>query len=148
MTILSIIPVAGSGLVWGPAGIIRILGGHVFSGVAILVIGVAIISTIDNVLRPRLVGQDTTMHPLFIFLGTLGGISLFGIVGFLVGPVVAALFVTIWDIYAIEFKEHLGGTPQGVQPATATQERLGVPAGEEASVPDEGDDSRENPVRS
>lgn len=117
MTVLSVIPVAGAGLVWAPAGVIRILGGHVLSGVGILVVGFAIIGTIDNVLRPRLVGQDTTMHPLFIFLGTLGGISLFGMVGFLVGPVVAALFVTIWDIYAVEFREQLEGDAHADWPA-------------------------------
>jgi predicted PurR-regulated permease PerM len=104
MVILSIIPVIGSGLVWVPAGVIELVLGHWVQGIGILAVGAGIISTVDNILRPRLVGKDTEMHPLLIFLGTLGGISVFGIVGFLVGPIIAALFVTIWDIYASEFE--------------------------------------------
>ncbi|MFQ6104552.1 MAG: AI-2E family transporter [Candidatus Glassbacteria bacterium] len=104
MVILSIIPAIGSGIVWLPAGIILIVNGRVGAGFGILAIGAGLISTIDNLLRPRLVGKDTEMHPLLIFLGTLGGISVFGIVGFIIGPIIAALFVTIWDIYATEFE--------------------------------------------
>lgn len=104
MVILSIIPAIGSGIVWLPAGIILIVNGRVGAGFGILAIGAGLISTIDNILRPRLVGKDTEMHPLLIFLGTLGGISVFGIVGFIIGPIIAALFVTIWDIYATEFE--------------------------------------------
>ena len=104
MVILSIIPMVGSALVWLPAGIIKVATGSWGEGLGILVVGFGLISTIDNVLRPRLVGKDTAMHPLLIFFGTLGGISVFGIVGFIVGPIIAALFVTIWEIYASEFK--------------------------------------------
>ncbi|MEN6447808.1 MAG: AI-2E family transporter, partial [Syntrophaceae bacterium] len=63
-----------------------------------------LVGSIDNVLRPWLVGKDTQLHELLIFFSTLGGISLFGIVGFIVGPIVAALFVTVWDIYAETFQ--------------------------------------------
>jgi len=103
MVILSIIPVVGSGLVWGPAAVIQLVMGNWAAGLGILAVGAGIISTVDNLLRPRLVGKDTEMHPLLVFFGTLGGISVFGIVGFILGPIVAALFVTIWDIYASEF---------------------------------------------
>ena len=105
MTVLSIIPVVGSGLVWGPAAVVRIVTGHVAAGIAILVLGILIISNIDNILRPRLVGREVTMHPLLVFFGMIGGIALFGISGFLIGPIVAALFVSVWDIYGAEFKE-------------------------------------------
>ena len=66
-----------------------------------------VVGSIDNFLRPRLVGQDTQMHELFIFFGTLGGILFFGVLGFIIGPIVAALFVTIWDIYGIVFRDVL-----------------------------------------
>jgi predicted PurR-regulated permease PerM len=59
------------------------------------------------VLRPRLVGRDTQMHDLFIFFGTIGGLLLFGVLGFIVGPILAALFVTVWDIYGIAFRDFL-----------------------------------------
>lgn len=104
MTILSLIPLVGSGLVWLPAGVIKIALGHYWQGIGILVFGGVVISTVDNILRPKLVGQDTQMHPLMIFFGTIGGIAAFGIIGFIMGPVIAALFVTIWEIYASEFR--------------------------------------------
>ncbi len=104
MVILSIIPVVGSGIIWAPAAVIGLVQGNWVQGTGLLAVGVGIISTIDNLLRPRLVGKDTQMHPLLIFFGTLGGISVFGIIGFIIGPIIAALFVTIWNIYAAEFE--------------------------------------------
>ena len=65
------------------------------------------VGSIDNVLRPRLVGSDAKMSDLMILIGTLGGISLFGPVGFIVGPIVAALFVTFWDVYGRAFADSL-----------------------------------------
>ena len=69
--------------------------------------GPLVVGSADNVLRPRLVGQDTKMPDLLILLSTLGGIFLFGAVGFIIGPIVAALFVTVWDIYGSAFHEVL-----------------------------------------
>ena len=62
---------------------------------------------LDNLLRPRLVGKDTEMHDLFVLFGTLGGISMFGLLGIILGPIVAALFITIWEIYGETFKKYL-----------------------------------------
>jgi predicted PurR-regulated permease PerM len=62
---------------------------------------------VDNLLRPRLVGKDTEMHDLLILFSTLGGIAMFGIIGIIIGPIIAALFVTIWDIYGVVFKDAL-----------------------------------------
>ena len=61
----------------------------------------------DNLLRPRLVGRDTQMHDLLILVAAIGGIYLFGVLGFLVGPILAALFITVWDIYGMVFKDVL-----------------------------------------
>jgi predicted PurR-regulated permease PerM len=107
MMVLSVIPLLGAWLVMHSAALIQILTGHVGKGIAIFLITVFIISTIDNYLRPRLVGHFTGMHDLIIFFSAIGGLATFGATGFIVGPVIAAFFVTIVDIYSIEFKTQL-----------------------------------------
>lgn len=107
MVALSIIPFTGAWFVMVPAGIIQIAIGHVWQGILVIVFCVAVVSTIDNVLRPRLVGTQAKLHDLLIFFATLGGISVFGVMGFIVGPVTAALFVTVLDIYGLEFQSQL-----------------------------------------
>ena len=107
MAVLSIIPGVGTALVWIPAVIYLIAIGNVTAGILLAIWCVLVVGTVDNVLRPWLVGRDTKMSDLMILLGTLGGILIFGAVGFIVGPIIAALFVTIWEIYGEEFKEYL-----------------------------------------
>lgn len=107
MILFSIIPMVGSTIVWLPAGIIMLLLGNVWQGVFILAVGLGIISVIDNVLRPKLVGKDTQMHPLLIFFATLGGISFFGLPGFIIGPIIVSLFMALSEIYKIEFHDQL-----------------------------------------
>lgn len=107
MTVSSVVPSVGAGLVWLPAGLVMLALGHVAQGIAILIGGALVISTIDNLVRPKLVGRDTEMHPLAILFSTLGGIALFGFAGFIAGPVIMALFIALWDIYALEFKAQL-----------------------------------------
>jgi len=107
MAVLSIIPAFGTAIVWLPALIILALQGN-FIGVGILaVLCGALAGNLDNVLRPRLVGKDTEMHDLFVLFGTLGGISMFGILGIILGPIIAALFITIWEIYGKVFEAYL-----------------------------------------
>jgi predicted PurR-regulated permease PerM len=103
MVILAIIPVAGPALVMIPAGIIKILLGDLWQGIAIILIGAVVVSGLDNILRPRLIGHESGMHDLLIFISIFGGISMFGIMGFIVGPAIAALFLTILDIYRFKF---------------------------------------------
>jgi len=110
MAALSIIPALGSALIWVPAAIILAAGGSYLKAIGLILFCGLIVGSLDNVLRPRLVGKDTQMHDLMIFFGTLGGIALFGLIGFIIGPIIAALFVTIWDIYGEVFKEFLPGT--------------------------------------
>lgn len=105
--LVSVIPAIGSGLVWLPVGIIMMLSGHIVPGLIILLVGTLVISTFDNFVRPKLVGNDTEMHPLLILFSTLGGIALFGLAGFIVGPIIMSLFVTLWDIYYMEFRSQL-----------------------------------------
>jgi predicted PurR-regulated permease PerM len=113
MTILSVIPLLGAGIVWFPAAIIMFAFGEVVKGIIILIFGGAVISTIDNILRPKLVGRDTQMHPLLVFFATLGGIAVFGIAGFIIGPIIMALFLALWEIYAVEFKDQIESYNQG-----------------------------------
>lgn len=97
MTLLSLLPV-GSGLIWGPAAIILFIQGEIIRAVVVLVVGVLLIGLIDNFLRPRLVGQDTKMPDYLILVSTLGGLTWFGLSGFVLGPIIAALFVTCWQM--------------------------------------------------
>ena len=107
MAFFSLIPFLGSGIVWLPAAIIMLVTGNIWQGAFLLIFGFGIVSSIDNFLRPRFVGKDTQIHPLLVLFATLGGISLFGIIGFLVGPIIVALFVSLVHIYDIEFKSEL-----------------------------------------
>jgi len=107
MAVLSVIPGVGAPIVWVPAAIWLFVSGETGAAVGLTVWCATLVGSIDNVLRPRLVGADAKMPDLLILLGTLGGISLFGPVGFLLGPIVAALFVTIWEIYGHAFRDVL-----------------------------------------
>ena len=111
MGVLSIIPGIGTGLVWIPAVIILVAMGHYAKGIGLALFCSLVVGSIDNLVRPALVGKDTQMHDLFILFGTLGGIALFGVVGIIIGPLVAALFVTMWEIYGAVFKDFLPATP-------------------------------------
>lgn len=103
MSVMSVIPSIGTSLIWIPAVIILAVSGHIAKAVGLLLFCALVVGSIDNLLRPWLVGRDTQLHELMIFFGTLGGISLFGIMGFIVGPIIASLFVTVWDIYGETF---------------------------------------------
>jgi predicted PurR-regulated permease PerM len=99
MILMAIVPLVGCSIIWAPAGILMLLTGHIWEGVLILAVGFLVISTVDNLLRPILIGQDVEMHPLLIFLSTLGGIILFGFSGFVIGPVITSLLIAIWEMY-------------------------------------------------
>jgi len=107
MTILSIIPGIGAPLVWVPVVIVLFLNGQYLTATLLLVWCAAVVGTIDNFLRPVLVGRDAKMPDLLILIGTLGGLFLFGPMGFIVGPIICGLFLTVWDIYGATFKEVL-----------------------------------------
>ena len=99
--------VATASLIWIPASIALMAGGHLAQGIGLAVFCGLIVGSIDNVLRPKLVGKDTEMPDLLILLSTLGGIMMFGILGFIIGPIVAALFVAVWEIYGVVFQDLL-----------------------------------------
>ena len=110
MVVLSIIPSVGTALVWLPVVIVLGLSGAMGKAIVLLVFCGLVVGGLDNLLRPILVGKDTQMHELMIFLGTMGGIFMFGMVGVIIGPIIAALFVTVWEIYGQAFQEILPDT--------------------------------------
>ena len=111
MVVLAALPMVGTGLVLIPSGIYRIVSGDVWQGVAVILVSVLVVSTIDNFLRPRLVGRDVQMHDLLILFSTIGGIAVFGIMGFIIGPMVVALFLTILDIFSLEYMHRAAPVP-------------------------------------
>jgi predicted PurR-regulated permease PerM len=111
MVVLSVIPVLGSGIVWAPAAVILVSSGRVVAGIGLAIWGFAVVGLIDNFLRPRLVGRDIRMHDLLVLLSTFGGLALFGLAGFIIGPIVAALFMTAWDLFGAAFRDVLPGSP-------------------------------------
>ena len=104
MVILAIIPLLGTAMIWVPAGIIELMSGNYVSGVGILLFGAIIVGNLDNLLRPRLISGKTKVHPVVILIGFLGGLKLMGIIGFIVGPVILAILLTLIRFYNRDLK--------------------------------------------
>jgi len=111
MTVLSLIPAVGAGIVWLPAAIYLYAVGEWVSATVLVLFGVLVIGLADNILRPILVGRDTKLPDWMVLLSTLGGIAMVGINGFVVGPLIAVLFVAFWQIFGREFNP--GNQPDG-----------------------------------
>ncbi len=104
MIVLSLVPIVGAALVWVPTAIfLAVTGGAMRALVLVLVCGV-VSGTVDNVLRPRFVGRDTKVPDWLVFVSTLGGLGFFGAVGFIIGPLVAALFLTLWSMVGVMYR--------------------------------------------
>ncbi|MBR0982438.1 AI-2E family transporter [Bradyrhizobium liaoningense] len=99
MALLSLLPVLGSALVWLPAGLYLLVAGSVTKGIILLAFGTFVIGLADNFLRPILVGQSIRMPSYIVLLATLGGLAAFGANGFVIGPLVAAMFLTAWQVF-------------------------------------------------
>ncbi len=107
MAVLSIIPGVGAALIWIPATIYLLATGQLWQGAVLGVWCAVVVGTADNVLRPQLVGRDTQMPDLLVLLSTLGGLALFGIVGIILGPMLATVFVAVWGLYRESFATQL-----------------------------------------
>ncbi len=133
-TLMALVPMVGVWLVLYPAAFIQIATGHLWQGIGILLVTVLIIVNVDNLMRPRLVGQETGMHDLLVFFSTLGGLAMFGPAGLIIGPMIAALFLSLLDIYSADFREQLeGASPAGaalpeLEPAKAREEPVPSPS--------------------
>lgn len=111
MAVLSLLPAVGAGLVWGPVAIYFLLSGSVLKGVILIAFGLFVIGLIDNLLRPLLVGKDTQMPDYVVLVSTLGGLALFGLNGFVIGPVIAAMFIAGWELFGLQQTSHTDGKP-------------------------------------
>jgi predicted PurR-regulated permease PerM len=130
-TFLSIIPLVGAWLVLYPAAFFQMATGHLWQGIGILIVTVVVIVNVDNLLRPRLVGQEAGMHDLMVFFSTLGGIGMFGATGFIIGPMIAALFLSLLDIYSAEYVHDLDGAlPPSARVFVVSEESPPEPAKE------------------
>lgn len=114
MAFLSLLPAIGAGLIWAPVAVYFLLTGAVVKGAVLIAFGVLVIGMVDNVLRPILVGKDTKMPDYVILISTLGGMALFGLNGFVIGPLIAALFMASWDLFS-----PAAGDPGGVHAVSA-----------------------------
>lgn len=103
MTLLALLPVGGSAIIWVPAAAILFAQGDVLEAVIVVAVGTLIIGLVDNLLRPLLVGRDTEMPDYLVLISTLGGITWFGLSGFVIGPTIAALFITVWEMMGIDY---------------------------------------------
>ena len=100
MAFLSLLPAVGAAIIWVPAALYFFMTGQIIKGLILVVFCVVVIGLVDNVLRPILVGKDTKMPDWVVLISTLGGMALFGINGFVIGPLVAALFMASWDLFS------------------------------------------------
>lgn len=114
MMFLSLLPTIGSALVWAPMAAFLLIDGRTAAGLGLLAWGAIVVGLVDNLLRPYLVGQDTRLPDWVVLLTTVGGMSVFGINGFVIGPLIAAMFLAVWDIALLS---------RGAVPASPPQRR-------------------------
>ncbi len=104
MIFLGVIPMIGSGFVMIPAGIILMFTGNIVQGLFVIIGSILIVGNIDNLLRPKLVSKKAELHPALVILGVLGGLQVFGVLGFIYGPVIMILLVTTVEMYLKHFQ--------------------------------------------
>ena len=100
MAFLSLLPAIGTALIWLPVAIFFLITGAIWQGIVLIAFGVLVIGLVDNFLRPILVGKDTKMPDYVVLISTLGGMAIFGLNGFVIGPLIAAMFMSVWEIFA------------------------------------------------
>ncbi len=107
MVFSSIIPALGTALVWGPSALFLLAEGRWVAAMIVVLVGIFVISSVDNLVRPKIVGKDIQMHDLMVLLSTLGGLTLFGLPGLIIGPILASLFLSVWTIFEEVFAEEI-----------------------------------------
>jgi len=135
MAFLSLLPAVGAGLIWVPVAIYFLVTGVVWKGLALIAYGVLVIGLVDNVLRPVLVGKDTKLPDYVVLISTLGGMALFGLNGFVIGPVIAAMFMAVWDLFGVERAQAHDVT----EPVAAPERNATRPAASPPAAPREGE---------
>ena len=107
MAFLSLLPAVGASLIWMPVALYYLATGAVAQGAILIAYGIFVIGLVDNLLRPLLVGKDTKLPDYMVLISTLGGMSLFGLTGFVIGPAIAALFVATWGLFTQDVGEDM-----------------------------------------
>jgi|TARA_B100001971_G_C18241956_1_gene571509 predicted PurR-regulated permease PerM len=109
MALLALVPWVGTAIIWLPAALFQIITGYIQSdtglitrGILLILYGALIVSTIDNILKPKLIGKKGGIHPILALIGVLGGLSVFGFIGIFIGPIILAIFMTLVQIYEDE----------------------------------------------
>jgi len=108
MTLLSMIPFLGAYFVWLPAAIIKISSGDFYNGFGLFLYGLLIVSTIDNVIRPKLIGRRAHIHPILVLIGIIGGLQVFGLIGMVIGPLILSILMLFIETYLSEKNEVKG----------------------------------------
>ncbi|WP_308365009.1 MULTISPECIES: AI-2E family transporter [unclassified Microbulbifer] len=116
MTLLSLLPAVGAALIWFPAALYLYATGEPVKATVLIVYGITVVGLVDNVLRPILVGRDTKLPDYIVLFSTVGGLMMFGISGFAIGPLLAALFMAFWEIFIREFVSPSDSTPSSTGP--------------------------------
>jgi predicted PurR-regulated permease PerM len=107
MAVLSVVPLFGTALIWVPAALAMIFTGSLVSGIIIILVGAFVISVVDEFLRPILVGRGTKMPDALVLLAIIGGLATFGVSGFIIGPIIAALFLSLWSFFEERYRTDL-----------------------------------------
>ena len=107
MALLSLIPVVGTALVWGPVVIYYLLSGAVAKGLLLLGLCAGLVGSIDNVVKPLFIQRRTAIPTFWVFIGVLGGIGVFGFLGLVLGPLMVAVLFALIEIYKVEFRDEL-----------------------------------------
>jgi len=135
MTLCAFVPVGGTALVWGPISLVLLMQGRTQEGFILIGWGSLLVGTIDNVLRPRLCSSRMSLHPLLVFLSIFGGLSVFGMVGLLVGPLIASFFGTVVRIYRRDYLGLREPEPQATpEPAPSRVSGSPLVSGQPAKV--------------
>lgn len=108
MAILSMLPVVGASLVWLPVGIYAIVTGNVFAGIGFMIYNWIAVSSMENIVRPKIIGVKGKVHPVFVLLGVLGGLKVFGLIGIIIGPLILSILTLFFEIYISEKHETKG----------------------------------------
>jgi predicted PurR-regulated permease PerM len=116
MAFLSLIPAIGATLVWLPVAIYFLATGAIWQGIGLILYGVLVIGLVDNLLRPFLVGKGSKLPDYVVLISTLGGIEVFGLNGFVIGPLIAAMFMVSWEIFAVSKRAAGDETPGNGNP--------------------------------
>jgi predicted PurR-regulated permease PerM len=103
--VFALIPIAGAVIVWLPVGLYLVFTGSIYTGIAVLIFGGLVVSSVDNFLKPMIIGGKVKLSTLFLVLTIFGSLSVFGFTGIIIGPILLAIFMSFIDIYKSEYLE-------------------------------------------